>query len=86
MSRILSLAVALLFAPAADALNLNNYHQNNFQQAKTFAAAINADAPGSFYCGCMIQWQGKRGFPISTAVAIRCAKTPIAPHALSGNM
>lgn len=84
MSRILSLAVALLFAPAADALNLNNYHQNNFQQAKTFAAAINADAPGSFYCGCKIQWQGKRGFPISTAVAIRCAKTPIAPHALSG--
>ncbi|MGL3999539.1 deoxyribonuclease I [Pantoea eucalypti] len=63
MSRILSLAVALLFAPAADALNLNNYHQNNFQQAKTFAAAINADAPGSFYCGCKIQWQGKKGTP-----------------------
>ncbi|MDH2068207.1 deoxyribonuclease I [Pantoea sp. GD03673] len=63
MSRILSLAVALLFAPAADALNLNNYHQNNFQQAKTFAAAINADAPGSFYCGCKIQWQGKKGIP-----------------------
>ncbi|WP_223564517.1 deoxyribonuclease I [Pantoea agglomerans] len=63
MSRILSLAVALLFAPAADALNLNNYHQNNFQQAKTFAAAINADAPGSFYCGCKIQWQEKKGIP-----------------------
>jgi len=63
MSRIISLAVALLFAPAADALNLNNYHQNNFQQAKTFAAAINADAPGSFYCGCKIQWQGKKGIP-----------------------
>ena len=63
MSRILSLAVALMFAPAADALNLNNYHQNNFQQAKTFAAAINADAPGSFYCGCKIQWQGKKGIP-----------------------
>lgn len=63
MSRIISLAVALLFAPAADALNMNNYHQNNFQQAKTFAAAINADAPGSFYCGCKIQWQGKKGIP-----------------------
>ena len=63
MSRILSLAVALLFVPAADALNLNNYHQNNFQQAKTFAAAINADAPGSFYCGCKIQLQGKKGTP-----------------------
>lgn len=63
MSRIISLAVALLFAPAADALNLNNYHQNNFQQAKTFAAAINADAPGSFYCGCKIQWHGKKGIP-----------------------
>lgn len=63
MSRILSLAVALLFAPAADAINLNNYHQNNFQQAKTFAAAINADAPGSFYCGCKITWQEKKGIP-----------------------
>ncbi|TPE14119.1 deoxyribonuclease I [Pantoea vagans] len=63
MSRILSLAVALLFAPAADAINLNNYHQNNFQQAKTFAAALNADAPGSFYCGCKITWQGKKGIP-----------------------
>jgi len=63
MSRIITLTVALLFVPAANALNLNNYHQNNFQQAKTFAAAINADAPGSFYCGCKIHWQGKKGIP-----------------------
>lgn len=64
MSRIISLAVALLSVPfAADALNLNNYHQNNFQQAKAFAAEINADAPGSFYCGCKINWQGKKGVP-----------------------
>jgi len=64
MSRIISLAAALLWVPfAADALNLNNYHQNNFQQAKAFAAEINADAPGSFYCGCKINWQGKKGVP-----------------------
>ncbi len=57
-------AVALLLSPlAAQAIALNNYHQNNFQQAKTFAAAINADAPGSFYCGCKISWQGKKGIP-----------------------
>lgn len=86
MSRTLTLALALLFAPAAGALDLTNYHQNTFQQAKTYAAAINADAPGSFYCGCKITWQGKKAFPTSTAAAIRCAKTPTAPRALSGNM
>lgn len=63
MSRTLTLALALLFAPAAGALDLTNYHQNTFQQAKTYAAAINADAPGSFYCGCKITWQGKKGVP-----------------------
>ena len=64
MSRKIICAVALLLSPlAAQAIALNNYHQNNFQQAKTFAAAINADAPGSFYCGCKISWQGKKGIP-----------------------
>lgn len=64
MSRKMICAVALLLSPlAAQAIALNNYHQNNFQQAKTFAAAINADAPGSFYCGCKISWQGKKGIP-----------------------
>jgi len=64
MSRKIICAVALLLSPlAAQAVALNNYHQNNFQQAKTFAAAINADAPGSFYCGCKISWQGKKGIP-----------------------
>lgn len=36
---------------------------NNFSQAKTAAAKINQDAPGSFYCGCRIDWQGKKGIP-----------------------
>ncbi|QKJ88567.1 DNA-specific endonuclease I [Paramixta manurensis] len=54
----------LLLSPlTAYSLNLNNYHQNSFQQAKTFAANINADAPGSFYCGCKISWHGKKGVP-----------------------
>lgn len=39
------------------------FHQNNFRQAKEFAARIHADAPGSFYCGCAIRWQGKKGVP-----------------------
>ncbi|MGQ6549893.1 deoxyribonuclease I [Serratia sp. IR-2025] len=36
---------------------------NNFTQAKAAAAKINQDAPGSFYCGCKIDWQGKKGVP-----------------------
>ncbi|MBA2816247.1 deoxyribonuclease I [Candidatus Pantoea persica] len=64
MSRKLIAAVALLLSPFASlAVSLDNYHQNNFQQAKTYAAAIHADAPGSFYCGCKISWQGKKGVP-----------------------
>lgn len=64
MSRKFIIAVSLLFAPfVASALSLNNYHQNNFQQAKTYAAQVNADAPGTFYCGCKISWKGKKGIP-----------------------
>ncbi|AOV98170.1 deoxyribonuclease I [Edwardsiella hoshinae] len=36
---------------------------NNFTQAKAVAAKINHDAPGTFYCGCRIEWQGKKGTP-----------------------
>ncbi|WP_413737092.1 deoxyribonuclease I [Sodalis sp. RH21] len=36
---------------------------NNFSQAKAAAVKINQDAPGSFYCGCKISWQGKKGTP-----------------------
>lgn len=47
-------------------LPLSGYSQsiNNFSQAKAIAAKINQDAPGSFYCGCKIDWQGKKGFRI----------------------
>ncbi len=54
---------SLLTAFFAHGLSPNNYHQNNFSQAKAYAAQINADAPGSFYCGCKINWQGKKGVP-----------------------
>ncbi len=57
---------------------------NNFSQAKAASVKVNADAPGSFYCGCQIRWQGKRRRRPSPA-AIRCVKTRIAPDALSGS-
>lgn len=64
MSRKTLLLLSLLLAPlSAFSLDPESYHQNNFQQAKTFAAAINADAPGDFYCGCKITWHGKKGVP-----------------------
>ena len=36
---------------------------NTFSQAKAAAARIHQDAPGTFYCGCRIVWQGKKGTP-----------------------
>ncbi|GLR08263.1 deoxyribonuclease I [Mixta theicola] len=66
MSRkfLFTVAFTALLAPlAAHSLSVTSYHQNNFQQAKKISAEINADAPGSFYCGCKINWQGKKGVP-----------------------
>ncbi|MFP1723402.1 deoxyribonuclease I [Lonsdalea quercina] len=36
---------------------------HSFTQAKAAAVKINRDVPGSFYCGCRIIWQGKKGIP-----------------------
>lgn len=56
----LSLLVPVFYAHG---LSLDNYHQNSFSQAKSYAAQINADAPGTVYCGCTIEWKGKKGVP-----------------------
>lgn len=64
MSRKTLLLLTLLVAPlSAYSLSFINYHQNNFSQAKAYAAQINADAPADFYCGCKISWHGKKGVP-----------------------
>ncbi|AYZ30288.1 deoxyribonuclease I [Serratia sp. FDAARGOS_506] len=56
LRRILFMAVFATGAVQAHGIN-------NFSQAKAAAAKINQDAPGSFYCGCRIDWQGKKGIP-----------------------
>ena len=56
LRRILFMAVFAAGAVQAHGIN-------NFSQAKAAAAKINQDAPGSFYCGCRIDWQGKKGIP-----------------------
>ncbi|MBH3023480.1 deoxyribonuclease I [Serratia ureilytica] len=56
LRRILFMAVFAAGAVQAHGIN-------NFSQAKAAAAKINRDAPGSFYCGCRIDWQGKKGIP-----------------------
>lgn len=64
MSRKTLLLLTLLVAPlSAYSLSFTHYHQNNFSQAKAYAAQINADAPADFYCGCKISWHGKKGVP-----------------------
>ncbi len=36
---------------------------SSFSKAKKEAVKIYADHPTSFYCGCDIQWQGRKGIP-----------------------
>lgn len=38
-------------------------HPSSFSQAKKVAVKIYQDHPISFYCGCDIQWKGKKGVP-----------------------
>ncbi|WP_343155049.1 endonuclease [Buchnera aphidicola (Kurisakia onigurumii)] len=41
----------------------SEFRQNNFNQAKKFAIKISKKFPKSFYCGCTINWNGKKGIP-----------------------
>ena len=59
MYRYLSLAAAL-FTVALSGQTLAA-GINSFSQAKTAGVKVNADVPGDFYCGCKINWQGKKG-------------------------
>ncbi|WP_198158437.1 deoxyribonuclease I [Enterovibrio coralii] len=58
MKRLLMLMTALFFSfPAlAD-------HPQSFTKAKRIAQGIYDDYPVSFYCGCDIEWKGKKGIP-----------------------
>lgn len=47
---------------------------HSFSQAKAVSARINADAPGSFYCGCKISWQHKKGVPLLQSCGYRIRK------------
>ncbi|MDU7374117.1 MAG: endonuclease, partial [Klebsiella michiganensis] len=59
MSRIHIFAAAFLSAAVCAPLAAEGI--NSFSQAKTAGVKVNADAPGDFYCGCKINWQGKKG-------------------------
>ncbi|WP_428994344.1 endonuclease [Buchnera aphidicola] len=43
--------------------NIKKNNIKNFQQAKILAVKIHKNAPGTFYCGCKIIWNGKKGVP-----------------------
>ena len=59
MYRNLSFAAALLAAAFSGPVLAEGI--NSFSQAKAAGVKVNADAPGDFYCGCKINWQGKKG-------------------------
>ena len=59
MSRNISLAVAFLTTALSGHALADGI--NSFSQAKAAGVKVNADVPGDFYCGCKINWQGKKG-------------------------
>jgi len=73
MSRALFylLNVSLMLLPAAAMAQ----GINNFSQAKAAAVTLNRDAPGSFYCGCKISWEGKKGTPDLTSCGYQVRKS-----------
>lgn len=64
MSRKILLLLSLLAFSAANAesSSFDRPQINNFSQAKAAAVKINRDAP-TFYCGCKVSWNGKKGTP-----------------------
>ncbi|WP_163391440.1 endonuclease [Enterovibrio norvegicus] len=60
MKTYLLLLSALLISPLAMSAP---EHPQSFSKAKRLAQKIYLDHPTSFYCGCDIQWQGKKGVP-----------------------
>ncbi len=68
------IALGMLCAVSNVMARETHFTQNSFTQAKRFAAKINADAPGSFYCGCRIRWQGKKGIPDLASCGYRVRK------------
>lgn len=58
---------------------------NSFSQAKTAGVKVNADVPGDFYCGCKINWQGKKGVVDLASCGYKVRKMKTAPAALNGN-
>ena len=59
MYRYLSIAAVVLSAAFSGPALAEGI--NSFSQAKAAAVKVHADAPGTFYCGCKINWQGKKG-------------------------
>lgn len=52
----------------------------NFNQAKAVAIKINSAAPGTFYCGCSIHWEGKKGIPDLTSCGYQVRKSELRAH------
>ena len=59
MYRNLSFAVAFVAAALSGQALAEGI--NSFSQAKSAGVKVNSDVPGDFYCGCKINWQGKKG-------------------------
>ncbi len=57
-----------------------HFSQNSFSEAKIYAAKINAEAPGSFYCGCHITWEGKHGVPDLNSCGYKVRKNEQRAH------
>lgn len=83
MYRNFSFAAALLAAAFSGPALAEGI--NSFSQAKAAGVKVNADAPGDFYCGCKINWQGKKGVVDLESCGYKVRKTKTAPVELNGS-
>lgn len=83
MYRHFSFAAALLAAAFSGPVLAEGI--NSFSQAKAAGVKVNADAPGDFYCGCKINWQGKKGVVDLESCGYKVRKMKTAPVELNGS-
>ncbi|MDX1304133.1 MAG: deoxyribonuclease I [Photobacterium sp.] len=68
------LALMLLLTATAISTSSIAAPPTSFSKAKKIAVKIYQDHPTSFYCGCDIQWQGKKGIPDLASCGYRVRK------------
>ncbi|CAL4324603.1 Endonuclease-1 [Buchnera aphidicola (Protaphis terricola)] len=63
MKKIFIICTIIFFLILIKKNNIQQKNTHNFQKIKILAVRIHQNAPGTFYCGCKIIWNNKKGVP-----------------------